>query len=72
MNVTVEVDVALRRPPRVDATRRVVVAVDLPAVPSREDWWRAEVEARELASMIVGAGDRVVMPLGARVVDVVL
>lgn len=72
MNVSLEVDVALARPPRVDATVRVLVTVDVSAVPSSRELDRADVEARELALLIAGSDKRVVMPIAARIVEVEL
>ena len=63
---TVEVDVALSRPPRVHATRRVVVAVD----PALSDW-AADNDAALVASQIAQAHDDVVMAVGTRIVALV-
>lgn len=63
MEVTllVEVDVALRRPPRADKRVWVWVAV--------ADGPHAGTTAEELACQIAAATPGVVMPVGARVID---
>lgn len=63
--IAVDVDVALSRPPMVDAVRRVLVSVPL----VHDDFDSAESEAMLVAAQLVMHGE-VVMPLGARVVSV--
>jgi hypothetical protein len=61
--VTVEVDLALRRPPAVHARVWVDVAV-------QPEWGRNLAEAEELACQVACATrPQVVMPVGARIVD---
>jgi hypothetical protein len=58
---TIEVDVALARPPRADATRRVLVAVD----PWTSDFAAAN-EAALVASQMAQSHPGVVMAVGTR------
>lgn len=65
-----EVDVALARPPRVDAT--VYVLVEEPvdeSLPIERGIDRAVARAAETAACMTFARPQVVMPLGVRLVD---
>lgn len=73
MDVRCEVDVALSRPPTAHATVFVDVSVDVPVVPSLRDLDHAEAYAKDLACCVAMATRaNVVMPVGVRIVDVVL
>lgn len=67
MIAAVEVGVALARPPRTDRLCRVVVEV---ACASWRELPAAELEALALALAIASARPDVVMPVSARIVDV--
>lgn len=73
MDVRCEVDVALRRPPARHATVIVDVTVDLPECPTRNDWFRAEVEAKETACLMAHVSrPNVVMPVAVRIRRVIV
>lgn len=60
--VTVEVDVALSRPPGTHAR----IWVELSVLP---EWGRDLHEAEELACQVAMTREGVVMPVGARIID---
>ena len=68
MIVTVEVDVALMRPPRVDRTSRVLV--DTPTPSWVDGMASAEADAVWVAIAMCCGRPGVVMPVGSRVVAV--
>lgn len=63
VKVLVEVDVALARPPRVDAQLWTWIAVE------QVDRFNVDADARLIACEMAACDPRVVMPLGARVID---
>ena len=63
INVLVEVDVATARPPAVHARTWTWLALE------RRDRWNVQVEAEQTAMLMATCDPRVVMPLGARVID---
>ena len=65
-----EVDVALARPPRADATIYVLVAEDVSeTLPLSRAIDRAVARAAETAACMAFARPNVVMPVGVRLVD---
>lgn len=63
MRVTVEVDVATARPPRVHARMYTTLEIE------RRTRTNVQAEAEEIACQMAALHPAVVMPVGARVID---